>query len=126
MYAIRSYYAGWKINDKNGGFQYNTKYKKQETPPGMVPVEGGTFTMGKVEDDPMHDWNNTPSQQHVQSFFMDETEVTNLMYTEYLFWLKTVFPPAEENYKNIYAGVITSYSIHYTKLYEARPSPTPC
>jgi hypothetical protein len=31
-------------------------------------VEGGTFTMGKVEDDVMHDWNNAPTQQHVQSF----------------------------------------------------------
>ncbi|HEX9151033.1 MAG TPA: gliding motility lipoprotein GldJ, partial [Flavobacterium sp.] len=66
--------------------------------------EGGTFTMGKVEDDVMHDWNNTPTQQHVQSFYMDETEVTNFMYLEYLDWLKNVFPPTEENYKNIYEG----------------------
>jgi hypothetical protein len=28
----------------------------------------GNFTMGKVQDDVMHDWNNTPTQQHVQSF----------------------------------------------------------
>ena len=28
----------------------------------------------------MHDWNNTPTQQYVRSFFMDETEVTNAMY----------------------------------------------
>ncbi|HLF51294.1 gliding motility lipoprotein GldJ [Flavobacterium sp.] len=96
--------TGWKINDKKGGFQYNNKFKKQATAPGLVMVEGGTFTMGKVQDDVMHDWNNTPSQQHVQSFYMDETEVTNLMYMEYLDWLKTVFPPEEENYKNIYEG----------------------
>jgi formylglycine-generating enzyme required for sulfatase activity len=44
--------------------------------------------MGKVQDDVMHDWNNTPTQQHVQSFYMDETEVTNFMYLEYLDWLK--------------------------------------
>lgn len=96
--------TGWKINDKKGGFQYASKFKKQETGPGLVLVEGGTFTMGKVGDDPMHDWNNTPNQQHVQSFYMDETEVTNLMYMEYLDWLKRVFPPEEENYKNIYEG----------------------
>jgi len=54
-------------------------------------VEGGTFTMGKVQDDVMHDWNNTPNQQHVMSFYMDETEVTNMMYMEYLDWLKRVF-----------------------------------
>ena len=40
--------TGWKINDKNGGFQYNNKFKEQETAPGLVFVEGGTFTMGKV------------------------------------------------------------------------------
>ena len=108
--------TGWKINDKNGGFQHNSKYTKQETPPGMVPVEGGTFTMGKVQDDVMHDWNNTPSQQHIQSFYMDETEVTNLMYTEYLFWVKTVFPPTEENYKNIYTGAIPDTLVWRNRL----------
>ena len=96
--------TGWKINDKKGGFQYASNFKKQQTGPGLVLVEGGTFTMGKVQDDPMHDWNNTPNQQHVQSFYMDETEVTNLMYMEYLDWLKRVFPPTDEKYKNIYQG----------------------
>ncbi len=96
--------TGWKINDKKGGFQYASKFKKQATGPGLVFVEGGTFTMGKVQDDVMHDWNNTPNQQHVMSFYMDETEVTNMMYMEYLNWLKTVFPPDQENYKNIYEG----------------------
>ena len=96
--------TGWKINDKKGGFQYASNFKKQATGPGLVMVEGGTFTMGKVQDDVMHDWNNSPNQQHVQSFYMDETEVTNLMYMEYLDWLKRVFPPDQENYKNIYEG----------------------
>jgi gliding motility-associated lipoprotein GldJ len=108
--------TGWKINDKKGGFQFNDKFKKQETPPGMISVEGGTFTMGKVQDDVMHDWNNTPSQQHVQSFFMDETEVTNKMYAEYLFWVKSVFPPTEENYKNIYNGAIPDTLVWRNRL----------
>ncbi len=82
--------TGWKINSKDGGFQYNDKFKEQATAPGLVFVEGGTFTMGKVQDDVMHDWNNSPNQQHIQSFYMDETEVTNFMYSEYLYWLKTV------------------------------------
>jgi hypothetical protein len=34
---------------------------------------------------------------------MDETEVTNSMYLDYLDWLKSVYPPTEENYK-IYEG----------------------
>jgi gliding motility-associated lipoprotein GldJ len=91
--------TGWNVDSKKA-----SGAKKQEAGPGLVFVEGGTFTMGKVEDDVMHDWNNTPTQQHVQSFYMDETEVTNFMYLEYLDWLKSVFPPTEENYKNIYEG----------------------
>ena len=92
--------TGWNVDGKKAG----SSNKKQEAGPGLVFVEGGTFTMGKVQDDVMHDWNNAPTQQHVQSFYMDETEVTNFMYLEYLDWLKMVFPPSEENYKNIYEG----------------------
>ncbi|MBB1192302.1 gliding motility lipoprotein GldJ [Flavobacterium sp. SOK18b] len=91
--------TGWNMDSKKGASK-----KKQEAGPGLVFVEGGTFTMGKVEDDVMHDWNNSPTQQHVQSFYMDETEVTNSMYLDYLEWLKSVYPPTEENYKNIYEG----------------------
>jgi gliding motility-associated lipoprotein GldJ len=91
--------TGWNVDSKKA-----SSSKKQEAGPGLVFVEGGTFTMGKVEDDVMHDWNNTPTQQHVQSFYMDETEVTNFMYLEYLDWLKNVFPPTEESYKYIYEG----------------------
>jgi len=108
--------TGWKINDKKGGFQYNSKFKKQETAPGLVLVEGGTFTMGKVQDDVMHDWNNTPNQQHVQSFYMDETEVTNIMYMEYLDWLKRVFDPEDENYKNIYDGALPDTLVWRNRL----------
>ena len=108
--------TGWQINDKKGGFQYNTKYKKQETPPGMTSIEGGTFTMGKVEDDVMHDWNNSPTKQHVQSFYMDETEVTNLMYAEYLYWVKSVYPPTQDNYKHIYTGVVPDTLVWRNRL----------
>lgn len=108
--------TGWKINDPNGGFQYNSNFTKQETAPGLVLIEGGTFTMGKVEDDVMHDWNNTPNQQHVQSFYMDETEVTNIMYMEYLDWVKRVFPPSDENYKNIYTGALPDTLVWRNRL----------
>ncbi|MEZ7500528.1 gliding motility lipoprotein GldJ [Flavobacterium sp. Arc3] len=91
--------TGWNVDGKKASG--NTK---QVAGPGLVFVEGGTFTMGKVQDDVMHDWNNTPTQQHVQSFYMDETEVTNFMYLEYLDWLKSVFPPSDDNYRHIYEG----------------------
>jgi gliding motility-associated lipoprotein GldJ len=115
-YKNSSRATGWKMNSKEGGFQYNPKVKEQETGPGLVFVEGGTFTMGRVQDDPMHDWNNTPTQQHVQSFYMDETEVTNLMYLEYLDWLKKVFPPSDENYRRIYDGAVPDTLVWRNRL----------
>ena len=108
--------TGWKVNAKEGGFQYNPEAKEQKTGPGLVFIEGGTFTMGRVQDDPMHDWNNSPNKQHVQSFYMDETEVTNLMYSEYLHWLKKLFPPTEENYKHIYNGAIPDTLVWRNRL----------
>ena len=98
--------TGWSINSKKGGFQYNVDFEDQETGPGLVFIEGGTFTKGQVQDDVMHDWNNTPTRQHVMSFYIDETEVTNLMYLEFLDWLKLVFPQDNLQYKQIYEGAI--------------------
>ncbi len=108
--------TGWKINAKEGGFQYNTDFKEQATAPGLVFVEGGTYTMGKVQDDVMHDWNNTPNQQHVQSFYMDETEVTNMMYMEYLDWIKQVYPPEDPNFKAIYNGALPDTLVWRNRL----------
>ncbi|WP_396603075.1 gliding motility lipoprotein GldJ [Algibacter sp. R77976] len=108
--------TGWNINDRDGGFQYNTDFKEQETSPGLVFIEGGTFTKGRVQDDVMHDWNNTPNQQHVQSFYMDETEVTNAMYMEYLDWIKRVYPPSEENFRAIYHGALPDTLVWRNRL----------
>ncbi len=108
--------TGWKINAKEGGFQYNTQFKEQETAPGLVFIEGGTFTMGKVQDDVMHDWNNTPNQQHVQSFYMDETEVTNVMYLEYLDWIARVYPRDDPNFKAIYDGAVPDTLVWRNRL----------
>jgi len=98
--------TGWDINSKSGGFQFNVEFEDQETGPGLVFIEGGTFTKGQVQDDVMHDWNNTPNKQHVMSFYIDETEVTNLMYLEYLDWLEYVFPTNEPRFRQIYEGAL--------------------
>ena len=94
-----SHATGWEFGDpKNGGFQSDDNYK-QETGPGLVFIQGGTFTMGRVEQDVMYDWNNVPKRVTVASFYMDETEVSNLDYREYLFWLRRVYPSNPEKYK---------------------------
>ena len=83
--------TGWKINSSDGGFKLNSKFKGQINAPGMIFIQGGTFVKGNTKDNVMHNWNNTPTQQYVRSFFLDETEVTNAMYVEYLFWLKNMY-----------------------------------
>ena len=108
--------TGWNINAKEGGFQYNSDFKEQETAPGLVFVEGGTFTKGQVQDDVMHEWNNTPTSQHVQSFYMDETEVTNVMYLEYLDYLKSVYPPENPKYVHIYTGALPDTLVWRNRL----------
>ncbi|MBO7056030.1 MAG: SUMF1/EgtB/PvdO family nonheme iron enzyme [Bacteroidales bacterium] len=84
--------TGWNYNDsKNGGFQKYDDFYEQETGPGLVLVEGGSFTMGTVQQDVMYDWNNVARKVSVSSFYMDETEVRNLDYREYLYWTTRVF-----------------------------------
>ena len=96
--------TGWKINSE-GGFQAETKYRGQQNAPGMIFVQGGTFVKGNTKDNVMHDWNNTPTQQYVRSFFMDETEVTNIMYLEYIDWLKRMYG-GDEELKKIYVAAL--------------------
>jgi len=108
--------TGWSINDKKGGFQYNTNFKGQEAPPNMVLIEGGTYTKGRVQDDPMRDWNNSANQQHIQSFYMDITEVTNMMYLEYLDWLKRNYPPENESFREIYTNALPDTLVWRNKL----------
>ncbi|NNF02320.1 MAG: SUMF1/EgtB/PvdO family nonheme iron enzyme [Bacteroidia bacterium] len=83
--------TGWNYNDpKNGGFEV-VPYIEQETGPGLILIEGGTFTMGRTEQDIKVDWDNIPRRATVASFYMDETEIANVHYLEYLYWLRRVF-----------------------------------
>lgn len=83
--------TGWQYNtEENGGFEVATAVE-QETGPGLVFIQGGTFTMGKVQDDVLYEWNNVPRRVTVASFYMDQTEITNVNYREYLYWLDRVF-----------------------------------
>ena len=87
----RSSVTGWNYNDpKNGGFEV-VPYDEQETGPGLVLIEGGTFTMGRTEQEVTQDWNNIPRRITVSSFYMDETEIANIHYLEYLYWISRVF-----------------------------------
>ncbi|RLD65909.1 MAG: gliding motility lipoprotein GldJ [Bacteroidetes bacterium] len=83
--------TGWDYNDPDMGRFEVVDYAEQETGPGLVFIEGGTFIMGRTEPDVIYDWNNIPRRYTVASFYMDETEVSNVDYREYINWLQRVF-----------------------------------
>ncbi len=83
--------TGWEFNNPdNGGFE-KRPYQEQETGPGLILIEGGTFTMGRTEQDVMYEWNMNPRRVTISSYYMDEAEVSNFNYLEYLFWVRNVY-----------------------------------
>ena len=70
--------------NKKGGFQIDKSFKGQPTGPNLVFIEGGRFTMGALEEDVMNSHDNLERTVSVQSFYMDESEITNSHYLEYL------------------------------------------
>ncbi|MCG8698247.1 MAG: SUMF1/EgtB/PvdO family nonheme iron enzyme [Bacteroidales bacterium] len=119
--------TGWKYNEPdNGGFEV-VDYIEQETGPGLVLVEGGTFTMGRVEQDVLYDWNNVPRRVTVSSFYMDQTEVRNVDYREYLYWLQRVFVSYPEVHRNAIPDSLVwrrpmAYNEPYVKYYFRHPA----
>jgi formylglycine-generating enzyme len=90
----RSSTTNWVYNDQKWGGYEKLNYEGQATGPNLVLVEGGTFSMGLSEQDVTYEWNNVPRRVTVSSFYMDETEVANTDYREYLYWLDRVFGSA--------------------------------
>ena len=76
-------------NDKGElvGARTNSKWHA-ETPFGMVFIPGGTFTMGKQDEDDMGALNTPARTATVRPFYMDETEITNSEYKEFVFWVR--------------------------------------
>lgn len=119
--------TGWEYNSSdNGGFEVKWGYE-QETGPGLVFIEGGTFTMGRVEQDVMYDWNNVPRRVTVSSFYLDQTEVRNVDYREYLHWLKRVFVDYPEVHRKALPDTLVwrskmAYNEPYVEYYLRHPA----
>lgn len=105
--------TGWDYNNpKQGGFQ-KVPFVDQETGPGLILVEGGTFTMGRTEQDVMFDWNNRPARVTVSSFYMDQTEVTNFHWLEYLYWIGRAYG---ESYPMVQKNALPDTLVWRSKL----------
>lgn len=109
----KSAVTGWDYNnEKNGGFEV-VKYDEQETGPGLVLIEGGTFSMGRTEQEISYNWDNIPRRVTVSSFYMDETEIANVHYLEYLYWLDRVFGT---DYPEVYKKALPDTLVWRSKL----------
>ncbi len=123
--------TGWTYNDmSNGGFVVQNAIE-QETGPGLVLIEGGTFTMGRVQDDVLYEWNSVPRRVTVSSFYMDQTEVRNVDYREYLYWIDRVFSSEIDPQRNIIKNALPdtlvwrdpmAYNEPYVEYYFRHPT----
>lgn len=108
--------TGWNYNDRNmGGYQI-AKAKDQQTGPGLVFVQGGTFVMGQTAEDVMSDFNNIKRRVTVPSFYIDKTEVANVHYREYIYWLSRVFDPSDPVNQPILDGALPDTLVWRSEL----------
>ncbi|WP_187263445.1 gliding motility lipoprotein GldJ [Pontibacter beigongshangensis] len=70
--------AGFKVAD----------YYEPPQGPGLVFIEGGRTTLGSMEEDVAMTRDNIERTVTVASFYMDEAEVANIHWLEYLHYLK--------------------------------------
>ncbi len=119
--------TGWEYNNQEwGGFE-KLDYEGQVTGPNLVPIEGGTFMMGQALEDVTYEWNNVPRRVTVSSFYMDETEVRNIDYREYLYWLGRVYKSYPEVWMDALPDTLVwreelSYNEPFVRTYFRHPS----
>lgn len=87
------------------GIEYNTEkgmavanFKKIPEGPGLVFIEGGRTVLGSQEEDVTMSHDNIERTVTIASFYMDEAEVANIHWLEYLHFIRT--DSAEEFYKS--------------------------
>jgi gliding motility-associated lipoprotein GldJ len=120
--------TGITYNDKNTG-GYERFRKTHPSPgPGLIPIEGGTFVMGgSADQDVTYDYNNVRRRVTVPSFYMDETEVANQDWLDYLHWISVTYPDDHELYYNALPDTLVwrkplSYNEPYVDNYLRHPA----
>ena len=106
--------TSWPLNDSRWGGYDVTDYKGQQTPVGMVFVQGGRFTMGATDDEmPTLENNSMRRTVSVSSFYMDECEIANVWYREYIYWLGRVYG---QDYQNLIQQAMPDSSVWRSAL----------
>ena len=70
------------------GVSQKTKPYYQADSYGMVFVPQGSYTMGTGDQDIAYSFVHEPKTVSVSSFYMDETEITNDEYRQFVYWVR--------------------------------------
>lgn len=66
----------------------NRKPYYQPTPYGMAYIPLGSYTMGTGEEDAVYALTRVPKTVTISAFYMDETEITNNEYRQFVYWVR--------------------------------------
>jgi len=80
--------TGLRYNDEEKPSFQVTEFEGQPDAPNMRFIEGGRAVMGSFEEDVMSSRDNVERTISVASFYMDETEIANVHWLEYLDYLE--------------------------------------
>ncbi len=109
--------TGLKYNEADGGGFAVNPYDQQPDAPNMVFIEGGRAVMGSFEEDVMAYRDNIERTVSVASFYMDETEIANIHWLEYLHYLTVDSPRSSDpNVKDAYARALPDTNVWKGKL----------
>lgn len=79
--------TGLAFNNGDTTFQVQD-FDSQPDGPNLVYIEGGRMVLGSFEEDILMARDNLERTVTVASFYMDETEVANIHWLEYMFYVK--------------------------------------
>ena len=96
-------------NDR--GELMGVKYKKKwfsEKPFGMALIPGGSFTMGKQDQDVIGTMSTPTKTVTIRPYYMDETEITNNEYKEFVFWVRDSIVRTRLGFQQEFAELLTT------------------
>lgn len=78
----------WNVDEEDGGSFQVSEYAGQPVGPNLVFIEGGRTVLGSSEEDVLSSRDNVERSVTIASFYMDETEITNINWLEYEHYIR--------------------------------------
>lgn len=102
--------TGLTYNDEDAGGFTVTEFEGQPDAPNTVFIEGGRAVMGSFEEDVMSYRDNIERTVSVASFYMDETEIANIHWLEYMHYL------AKDSSQEVFQAALPDTTVWVGKL----------